>query len=85
MRLFAKKEDIQLSMVKEGLNTSTLSKEITCSLSYLSNIINGKKSPSPKLAKQIADYFGKDIEDLFTIESLVLDEANHQVIEELEV
>ncbi|WP_426458516.1 helix-turn-helix transcriptional regulator [Staphylococcus nepalensis] len=85
MRLFSKTNNIKELLVLNGKNVSSLSNDINYNRSYLNQVVVGKKSPSPKLAKQIADYFGKDIEDLFTIESLVLDEANHQVIEKLEV
>lgn len=85
MRLFSNKDEIKKEILLNGINIKTLSEKTGCNRSYLNLVINRKKSPSPGFAKQIADYFGKDIEDLFTIDSLVLDEANHQVIEELEV
>ncbi|MCE3315784.1 helix-turn-helix transcriptional regulator, partial [Staphylococcus aureus] len=38
------------------------------STTYLSQIINGKKIPSPKLAKKIANVLDLNIEDLFEFE-----------------
>lgn len=68
MKLVAKTTAIKTELVKNGLYIKVFAEYLSITRHYLSNIINGNKSPGPKLAKQIADYFGKDIEDLFTIE-----------------
>ena len=55
-------------MFLKGYNLSDLSKELGIGISYLSQIINGKKIPSPKLAKIIANTLDVEIKDLFYFE-----------------
>lgn len=59
---------IKKAMFIKGLNLSDLSRETEVGISYLSQIVNGKKVPSPKLAKKIADALEVEIEDLFYFE-----------------
>lgn len=56
------------AMFLKGYNLSDLSKELGIGISYLSSIANGKKTPSPKLAKNIADALDVEIKDLFYFE-----------------
>ncbi|UXR44796.1 helix-turn-helix domain-containing protein [Staphylococcus simulans] len=56
------------SMFLKGYNLSELSKITGVGISYLSQIINNKKAPSPKLAKNIAEALDVEIEDIFEIE-----------------
>ena len=55
-------------MFLKGLNLSDLAIKTKVSTTYLSQIINGKKLPSPKLAKKIANVLDLNIEDLFEFE-----------------
>ncbi|MEX2957026.1 helix-turn-helix domain-containing protein [Staphylococcus pasteuri] len=56
------------AMFLKGYNLSDLSNKTGVGISYLSQIINGKKTPSSKLAKKIADVLDVDIEDIFEFE-----------------
>ncbi|WP_017464906.1 helix-turn-helix domain-containing protein [Staphylococcus epidermidis] len=56
------------AMFLKGYNLSDLSKELGIGISYLSSITNGKKIPSPKLAKNIANALDVEIKDLFHFE-----------------
>jgi len=59
-------------MFLKGLNLSDLAIKTKVSTTYLSQIINGKKIPSPKLAKKIANVLDLNIEDLFEFAKLKL-------------
>lgn len=59
---------VKKAMFIKGLNLSDLSRETEVGISYLSQIVNGKKVPSPKLAKKIADSLDVEIEDIFEFE-----------------
>ena len=52
-------------MFIKGFSLTDLAKEIGVGVSYLSQIVNGKKKPSPKLAKSMSDVLQTDIEELF--------------------
>ena len=53
------------AMFLKGYNLSDLS---IVGISYLSQIMNGRKAPSPKLAKNIANVLEVEIKDLFYFE-----------------
>ncbi|PTJ28479.1 helix-turn-helix domain-containing protein [Staphylococcus simulans] len=59
---------VKKAMFIKGLNLSDLSRETEVGISYLSQIVNGKKVPSPKLAKKIAEALDVEIEDIFEFE-----------------
>ncbi|MCO6333741.1 helix-turn-helix transcriptional regulator [Staphylococcus epidermidis] len=59
---------IKKAMFINGFNLSYLAHETGVCISYLSQIINGKKIPSPKLAKNIANALDVEIKDLFYFE-----------------
>ena len=52
-------------IAKNGHTLRSFSKSSGISLSYLSLIVNNKATPSPKMAKRIADNLNVDIEDIF--------------------
>ncbi|MCE3404748.1 helix-turn-helix domain-containing protein, partial [Staphylococcus aureus] len=52
----------------KGFNLSDLSRETGVGISYLSQIINGKKIPSPKLAKKMAEVLQVEVNELFEFE-----------------
>ncbi|KFE41948.1 helix-turn-helix transcriptional regulator [Staphylococcus agnetis] len=66
-KVYVKRNDLKKAMFIKGLNLSTLAIKAEVSSTYLSQIINGKKTPSPKLAKKIADALDVEIEDVFEI------------------
>lgn len=53
------------AMFIKGFNLSDLSRETGVGISYLSQIINGKKIPSPKLAKKMAEVLQVEVNELF--------------------
>lgn len=69
MAIFINSNNFKKAMFLKGYNLSDLSTKTGVSTSYLSSIINGKKTPSPKIAKNIANVLGLDIEDLFNFEA----------------
>lgn len=56
------------AMFLKGYNLSDLSIETGVGISYLSQIMNCRKAPSPKLAKNIANVLEVEIKDLFYFE-----------------
>ncbi|MCO4327580.1 helix-turn-helix domain-containing protein [Staphylococcus agnetis] len=65
MWFIASKKVFMKAMFLNGYNVSDLSKEAEVGVSYLSQIINGKKTPSPNLAKKLASILNVEVEDLF--------------------
>ena len=55
-------------MFLKGYDLSDLSIKTNVIKAYLSHIFNGKKIPSPKLAKNIANTLDVEIKDLFYFE-----------------
>ncbi|HEI3024295.1 TPA: helix-turn-helix transcriptional regulator [Staphylococcus aureus] len=72
MAIFIKANSLKKAMFLKGYNLSDLSFETDVSISYLSQIVNGKKSPSPKLAKKIAETLEVSIKDLFIFDKSVV-------------
>ncbi|MGK8993126.1 helix-turn-helix transcriptional regulator [Staphylococcus epidermidis] len=68
MTALINKSNLQKYMYLKGYNLSDLSNELDIGVSYLSSIVNGKKIPSPKLAKNIANVLNVEIKDLFYFE-----------------
>ncbi|OFK28989.1 transcriptional regulator [Staphylococcus sp. HMSC065C10] len=59
---------LKKAMFLKGYDLTELSIKTKVSKAYLSQIFNGKKIPSPKLAKNIADALDVEIKDLFYFE-----------------
>lgn len=59
-------------MFIKGFNVSSLADEVGVGISYISQILNGKRSPSPKLAKKIAETLEVEIEELFIFDESVV-------------
>ncbi|EMC0291638.1 MULTISPECIES: helix-turn-helix domain-containing protein [Staphylococcus] len=68
MSVLTNSHNFKKAMFLKGFNLSDLSNKAEISSTYLSQIVNGKKTPSPKLAKKIADALDVDIEDIFEFE-----------------
>ena len=68
MTALINKNNLQKYMYLKGYNLSNLSNELDIGVSYLSSIVNGKKTPSPKLAKNIANALDVEIKDIFYFE-----------------
>ncbi|MCJ1787577.1 helix-turn-helix transcriptional regulator [Staphylococcus warneri] len=68
MTIFINSNRLKRAMFLQGYNISELASELGVGVSYLSQILNNKKTPSPKLAKNIADTLGVEIKDIFDFE-----------------
>lgn len=71
MNIYIKNHYLKKIMFLKGYNLSQLAIDTDVSLSYMSLIINGKRNPSAKLAKKIAEILEVEIEDLFIFEEEV--------------
>lgn len=63
---------LQILIAKKGKSIRGFSRDIGISHSYLSQILNGIKTPSPKIAKKIADGLEESMSTFFLIK--VVDE-----------
>ncbi|HCX3152025.1 TPA: helix-turn-helix transcriptional regulator [Staphylococcus aureus] len=68
MTILANTRKFKEAMFLKGFNLSDLSRETGVGISYLSQIINGKKIPSPKLAKRMAEVLQVEVNELFEFE-----------------
>ncbi|EMN8616840.1 helix-turn-helix transcriptional regulator [Staphylococcus aureus] len=68
MTILANTRKFKEAMFLKGFNLSDLSRETGVGISYLSQIINGKKIPSPKLAKKMAEVLQVEVNKLFEFE-----------------
>ncbi|HHU6769534.1 TPA: helix-turn-helix domain-containing protein [Staphylococcus aureus] len=68
MTILANTRKLKEAMFLKGFNLSDLSRETGVGISYLSQIINGKKIPSPKLAKKMAEVLQVEVNELFEFE-----------------
>lgn len=68
MTITINETSVKKAMFLKGYNLSDLSKETGVGISYLSQIINGKKVPSPKLAKKMSEVLQVNVDELFIFE-----------------
>ncbi|MBF2780112.1 transcriptional regulator [Staphylococcus saprophyticus] len=68
MSIYIKNHYLKKIMFLKGYNLSQLAIDTDVSLSYMSLIMNGKRNPSAKLAKKIAEILEVEIEELFEFE-----------------
>lgn len=68
MTILANTRKFKEAVFLKGFNLSDLSRETGVGISYLSQIINGKKIPSPKLAKKMAEVLQVEVNELFEFE-----------------
>lgn len=68
MTILANTRKFKEAMFLKGFNLSDLSRETGVGISYLSQIINGKKIPSPKLAKKMVEVLQVEVNELFEFE-----------------
>ena len=71
MSVYLDNQKAKKLMFVKGFNVSSFASEVGIGVSYLSQILNSKKSPSPKLAKKIAETLEVEIQDLFIFEDEV--------------
>ncbi len=75
MTVVIKSKYLKELMFLKGHNLSTLATEVDISVSYMSQIINGKRTPSAMLATKISNVFNVSVQDLFTFD--VKEESQH--------
>jgi transcriptional regulator with XRE-family HTH domain len=63
-----------------GQNISGFAKEVGISHSYLSQILNGKRSPSPRVASKIAKKLSSNLEDIFLFKIVAKDNRENKTI-----
>ncbi|MEN3939241.1 MULTISPECIES: helix-turn-helix domain-containing protein [Staphylococcus] len=68
MTITINETSVKKAMFLKGYNLSDLSNETGVGVSYLSQIINGKKVPSPKLAKKMSEVLQVNVDELFIFE-----------------
>jgi transcriptional regulator with XRE-family HTH domain len=61
---------LQLTLLQNGFNQISFSKEIGITASYLNLLIHGKRNPSPQLAKKISELLNVKFNDLFTVKKV---------------
>ena len=61
-------EKTKLDVIKLGMNMRQFAERVDITQHYWSNIMNGKRYPSPAVAKRIADEIGKPIQEVFDFE-----------------
>lgn len=75
MKIKAKKESIQIEMIKKGFNQKSLSKAIGIHQSVVSNFLSGRSAISAINAKKMLLILGEEFDDLFYIEKNNLEEV----------
>lgn len=60
-----KPDETKTEIIRQGYNFKEFSNKLGVSAAYLSSILNGKKNPSPILAKKISQELQKDIHEVF--------------------
>jgi len=60
-----KPDQTKTEIISQGYNFKEFSNKLGVSASYLSSILNGKRHPSPTLAKKISQELQKDINEIF--------------------
>lgn len=65
---FKNVDEFKKILMKEGYNHTSFAEVIEISQPFLSYIINGKRSPSPKVAKKMVETLGLKFDDIFYIE-----------------
>ncbi len=67
MILHSKTGNLKIAMIKNGLNVTQLAQGVGNDIAYISQVINGKRSPSPALAKRISETLNVEIDQIFKI------------------
>ena len=68
MKVHLDSQKVKKIMFLKGCSMSDMAEIIGISNTYFSQIMNHRKKPSTKLAKNISDVLDVDIEDIFIIE-----------------
>lgn len=74
---FKDKDLVRLEIAKKGLSAREFSKQINVSQSYLSQLLNSKKTLAAKTAYKISEGLGLPFESVFTIKTV--DKTNTKV------
>ena len=60
-------EELRQSRIKAGYSQKRLVEELKLSINYISMLENGRKNPSPGVAKKICNILNKEFDDIFYI------------------
>lgn len=67
MKVESKIIDFKIALFKKGYSISKFAKALDINTSYANQIVNGKRTPSPVLAKKMAKILNVEISDIFNI------------------
>ena len=70
MIIRVRREELIKNRIMSGYSQRSLSQKIGISGGYLSQIENGDRNPSPKIAKKISEALGAEYSDIFFIDSV---------------
>lgn len=68
MKVESKIINFKIALFKKGLSISNFAKKLEVNTSYVNLIVNGKRKPSPELAKKMAQVLNVDITDIFNVD-----------------
>lgn len=74
-KLHANKINLDKAMKLKGVNNNTLTNKIGITFQHLSNVRNGRVSPSALLANSISKELKTPMNELFTLKEVEKDEA----------
>jgi len=75
------KEMTRVLIAEQGRNLRGFANHIDISQTYLTQILNGYRNPSPTVAYKIAKGLNQDIKDIFSINSFAKDNNEKDVNE----
>ncbi|PPA70183.1 helix-turn-helix domain-containing protein [Jeotgalibacillus proteolyticus] len=78
-----KQGSVRLLIAKKGMSHRDFAKSIGISHSYLSQLVNGKRKPSPSTAGKIALGLNVDLSEIFLYKVVTKD--NHREVKERSV
>lgn len=69
MRARLKREIVEVYLLRRNLSQNWLARRLDISSGYISQLLTGRRSPSPRLRARIMEYFkDHDFDDLFEIQ-----------------
>lgn len=67
------KEMTRIKIAEQGRNLRDFAEQVDISQTYLTQILNGKRNPSPTVAYKIAKGLNREIKDIFSISDFTKD------------
>lgn len=72
LKVSLKKGTVEKWLVKMNISQNEFAKQFGSSSPYISQILTGKRHPSPRFRARLLEFFGKEFDDLFVIDRPVL-------------